>query len=806
MFRRLTARASVLASVVLVALASACSDATLPSDIGGAPLEGSEDTAFRRSGTGKSLPGNGNTVVSLEITPDAFSTTIGETASLVAVLRTQNGHVAEGTVTWKSSDPTVTTVDAGAVRALKTGTALITAEYQGLSDTARATVTQSAIPVDSVIVSPDTASVVVGQNLTLEAQPVDSTGTGLTNRAVTWSSSNSGVASVTSDGKVTGVAAGQAMLRASAEDEATSVPVTVEEAPAVPVATVTVTPSPATVKVGATVQLSATVKDADGTVLTGRALTWSTSNQNVAKVSSTGLVSGVGAGTVSITATSEGQSGTSTVEVTPSTVAVASVSMSQATAAIEVGATVQLVATPKDADGQTLTGRTIAWATSNSSVATVSSSGLVKGMAAGSASVTATVEGKVGTTAVTVTTPPIAPTDPLPAPAPTDRVGYYVAPNGASGNAGTRSSPWDLASVLRGSKPVAPGDTVWVLGGTYRGAFINYMNGTSSKQIVVRGYPGQRATVDGDILVLGSYVTLWGLEVMNSNPLSSYKIGVNVKSPGSRVVNMVVHDAGASGVGLWNEAPNAVLHGSIIYNNGSNDNQDHGVYFNGNTGTKYVSDNIVFNNFAYGLHAYSATSGELNNLRIEGNASFNNGSTGPRGTSIDLHVGGSFVTNVFVGSNMTWRRDDGEITLRLLDGSNVSMAGNRTVGNTVISSSWSRSNDVLWSSSSPPTSGTHVIVRPNAYEAGRANIIVYNWSQLGSVSADLSSVLRIGDTYEVRNAQNFYAAPVLSGTYGGGSISLPMAAIQPLPLIGRTGSTPQSTGTVFHAFVVVKTN
>jgi hypothetical protein len=73
---------------------------------------------------------------------------------------------------------------------------------------------------------------------------------------------------------------------------------------------------------------------------------------------------------------------------------------------VAVGATVQLTATLKDANGNTLTGRTVAWTTSNASFATVnSSSGLVSGVAAGSATITATSEGKSGTSAVTVTAP-----------------------------------------------------------------------------------------------------------------------------------------------------------------------------------------------------------------------------------------------------------------------------------------------------------------------------------------------------------------------------------------------------------------
>src|SRR5262249_31420805 len=69
--------------------------------------------------------------------------------------------------------------------------------------------------------------------------------------------------------------------------------------------------------------------------------------------------------------------------------------------------------------------------------------------------------------------------------------------------------------------------------------------------------------------------------------------------------------------------------------------------------------------------------------------------------------------------------------------------------------------------SSRPT-GVHVFLRPNQYEAGRANITVYNWDLLNSVSVDLSGILSNGDGYEIRNAHDFFGAPVLTGTYSGG--------------------------------------
>jgi len=84
----------------------------------------------------------------------------------------------------------------------------------------------------------------------------------------------------------------------------------------VPVASVTVAPPTASVVIGQTVQLTATTKDANQNVLTGRVVTWASGNTAVATVSATGLVTGVGQGQVTITATSETKSGTATVTVT----------------------------------------------------------------------------------------------------------------------------------------------------------------------------------------------------------------------------------------------------------------------------------------------------------------------------------------------------------------------------------------------------------------------------------------------------------------------------------------------------------
>src|SRR5206468_3999870 len=117
---------------------------------------------------------------------------------------------------------------------------------------------------------------------------------------------------VSAKGLVTGVAPGSATITATSEGKSGSAATTVTT---VPVASLAVSPAAASVRVGGTQQLVAVTKDSAGTALSGRVVTWSSSNTAVATVSSAGLVTGQTAGSTTITATSESKSGTSSITV-----------------------------------------------------------------------------------------------------------------------------------------------------------------------------------------------------------------------------------------------------------------------------------------------------------------------------------------------------------------------------------------------------------------------------------------------------------------------------------------------------------
>ncbi|HYR14646.1 MAG TPA: Ig-like domain-containing protein, partial [Mycobacterium sp.] len=250
-------------------------------------------------------------VASLQLAPTSVNLFVGQTLQLAATPRDSASNPLTGRpVTWATSNSGVATVSSGGVvTGVTQGSATITATSEGKNATAAIAV--MIAPVASVTVTPATASLAVGQTVQLAATPKDSAGTALTGRTVTWTSGNPSVATVNSNGLVTGAAAGSATITAMSEGRTGSATVTVA---LVPVASVVVSPAPATVPSKGTVQLSVTLKDATGTTLTGRLVTWTSSAPTIMTVSPTGLVTDLADGSVTITATSEGQSGTAAVK------------------------------------------------------------------------------------------------------------------------------------------------------------------------------------------------------------------------------------------------------------------------------------------------------------------------------------------------------------------------------------------------------------------------------------------------------------------------------------------------------------
>src|SRR5687768_14369193 len=249
----------------------------------------------------------------------------------------------------------------------------------------------AASAVGRIDLSHQTLSLLVGATQQITARIYDAQGNQLSGRPVSFTSGNSEVASVTTGGLVTGVSVGSTTITASSEGRTATTSVSVTRPQ---VASVGVTPSSLSLGVGATAPLTAVALGAAGDTLPGRTFTFTSANTSVATVSNAGVVSGVSVGSTTVTVASEGQSRAVPVTVvTASSAPVAQVVLTPTVVSLQTGTTSQLTATALDASGTVLSGRSFSFVSSNNSVATVSSTGLVSGVAAGSATITASSEG-----------------------------------------------------------------------------------------------------------------------------------------------------------------------------------------------------------------------------------------------------------------------------------------------------------------------------------------------------------------------------------------------------------------------------
>jgi len=357
---------------------------------------------------GPTQPPPGDPVVQIVTSPPSVTLDPYQSQQFLAYGRTQAGDSVAVVASWSASGGTITS---GGLYAADTidGTYQVTATAQvAATAPAAATATNTTTsgsstvknrgPLTKVILTPVTAAVLAGGTLQYAAYGRRKNGDS-TSVSVVYAASGG---TITAAGLYTaGQTAGPYHVAATQSSGGTLTDTAAVTITNTPVASVTVSPTTASLQAGATRQFTAVIKDSAGNTLTGRVVTWASSNAAAAGVNGSGLVTGVAAGSATITATSEGQNGSSVITVTQ--VPVASVAVSPASASIQLGETVQLIATPQDANGNALSGRTMTWSSNNTTVATVSSSGLVTGQAAGSATITATSEGQSGTAALTIT-------------------------------------------------------------------------------------------------------------------------------------------------------------------------------------------------------------------------------------------------------------------------------------------------------------------------------------------------------------------------------------------------------------------
>ena len=309
-------------------------------------------------------------------------------------------------VVWNSSDEGVVNVSDGKITAIKEGQAIITVMSKdgNFIDKLEVVVNKVNMIVNEqkIVLSQNNANLNVGGTvyITANVKPDNAT-----YRGITWSSSDSSVASV-SNGLIVGKKAGTAVVTVTSVNRKITAQVNVK-VNNVEVDSIKLNNSSYSMHVGDTKVLVATVSPSEAT---NKTVIWTSSDTSIATVNSTGVVTGVKAGTVTITAASNnGKKATCTVSVAPKIIDVTSVSLNKTSASIMVGATVSLTATVSPSEA---TNKTVIWTSSDTSIATVNSTGVVTGVKAGTVTITAASNnGKKATCTVIVINNTKAPID-----------------------------------------------------------------------------------------------------------------------------------------------------------------------------------------------------------------------------------------------------------------------------------------------------------------------------------------------------------------------------------------------------------
>ncbi|MDB4292459.1 Ig-like domain-containing protein, partial [Maribacter sp.] len=402
---------------VAVATVSATGEVTAVSE-GSALITASSNDASNVSQTVNVTVSTPDILVNgITITPLNASIKVNEIQQLTSTILPVNA--TDQTISWASTNEAIATVDAnGSVTGVGIGTVTISAtanDGSGTAGTASITVSAADVDVTNIVLNPTDITLEVGTTrlLGIVVSPGNAT-----DPTVTWLSSNEGVVSVDSNGRLTAVSRGPAIVSATANDGSGVVGtanITVDDA-VIAVIGISVDPSSGTLKVGETIQLQSIIDPLDAT---DQRIAWGAANEAIASVDGNGLVTANGVGTTTISAQSNdgsGISGTATITVTPADVPLVGITITPNTALVLEGATQQLglIFNPSNATNQD-----VSWSSDDSSTATVNQSGLVQGIKAGIAtiSVVSSENGSITATAqITVTaqnTAPVANDDPL---------------------------------------------------------------------------------------------------------------------------------------------------------------------------------------------------------------------------------------------------------------------------------------------------------------------------------------------------------------------------------------------------------
>ena len=359
----------------------------------------------------------------------------------------------------------------------------------------------------------------------------------------------------------------------------------------------------------------------------------------------------------------------------------------------------------------------------------------------------------------------------------------FVAPHGKPGNAGTRESPWDLASALAGERDIAPGDIVWVRGGEYGGKLEARLRGREDAPVHVRAYPGERAAIlDTSLWVLepAEWLWIWDLEIAGTLPPEKRETKETGSHPtdlpgsdglairggkGCKYINLYIHDNVKGGVGFWSTATDSELHGCIIRDNGwraPDRGHGHAIYTQNREGVKVISSCIlsVPHDGSYTMHAYGSSRAWVDDFLIEDNVAYRKGPflIGGGRPSRGIRVLRNYLHGVDLRLGYGAENEDCEVR------DNVVARGIVRID---------RFREVVDEKNMRELPDRKVVLIPNRYDPRRAHLVVYNGAGASEVPARVSPFLEAGDRFRLLDPDDLRGKPVLEGRCDGEEVTVP---------------------------------
>ncbi len=371
---------------------------------------------------------------------------------------------------------------------------------------------------------------------------------------------------------------------------------------------------------------------------------------------------------------------------------------------------------------------------------------------------------------------------------------YYVGPRGRANTPGTQEAPWDLGSALAGEQGVGPGDTIYLLEGTYRRRPNELLEvrlaGTAERPIHVRPAPGRHARIDGGLSIQSPSAHVWicDVEIFVSEPVPDKPVSagshpLDLKRPhgglhmhGGRdckYINLVIHHCN-QGISCWKDEINPEIYGCILFGNGwRGEDRGHGhcIYTQNDEGVKTISNCIMTCPYegSYTVHAYGSDRAYVNNYLLMENICYGRGPflVGGGRPSHGIRVHGNYLYGVDmrIGYSAPYN-EDCEIRDNVVVKGKIETLRYRTV-------TW-EDNQVVPSGDLSRAGRIKPILLANRYDRNRAHLVIFEWDGTDAVEVETGGFLDEGDAAELFHPEDPFGLPAAEVVCRKGRIRVPL--------------------------------